>query len=183
MSVRPITIAELAEAEAIYKSSIRVSSSAVYDERASIAKRSHWFIGQRTRGFPVLGYFEQEKLLGFATFESFREEPAYALTVESSIHVHDGGQGPGIARALLSELLVEASTRGIHAMIAAVEVSDPKWVELHLQLGFSDVGSLRQVARKFDRWIDIRVMQCMISDCAAGNSLGGETLFAGARQS
>ena len=37
-------------------------------------------------------------------------------------------------------------------------------VALHRSLGFEEVGTLREAGRKFDRWVDVRLMQLMLQE-------------------
>jgi L-amino acid N-acyltransferase len=66
--------------------------------------------------------------------------------VEDLVYVGPVHRGRGIGRALLAELIKEA--RGLGAGL-----------ELHSKLGFEVVGTIRDAANKFDRWMDITLVQ------------------------
>jgi phosphinothricin acetyltransferase len=51
---------------------------------------------------------------------------------------------------LLSELVVDQ----MHVAVAVVAQPNPASVALHERMGFELVGTLHDVGRKFDRWID-----------------------------
>jgi phosphinothricin acetyltransferase len=98
-------------------------------------------------------------VVGFASFGDFRAWPCYRHTVELSVHVAAGWRGAGIGRALISALLPLAAALGNHVMIAAVDADNAASIHLHEGLGFERVGHLREVGRKFDRWLDLVFLQ------------------------
>jgi phosphinothricin acetyltransferase len=98
-------------------------------------------------------------VFGFASFGDFRAWPCYRHTVELSVHVAAGRRGAGIGRALISALLPLAAALGKHVMIAAVDADNAASIHLHERLGFERVAHLREVGRKFDRWLDLVFLQ------------------------
>jgi phosphinothricin acetyltransferase len=52
-----------------------------------------------------------------------------------------------------------ARANGVHAMIAAIDGANDDSVAFHRQLGFDIVARMPEVGRKFDRWLDLVLMQ------------------------
>ena len=96
---------------------------------------------------------------GFASFGDFRAWPGYRYSVEHSIHVRADCRGTGVGAALMSPLLAEAGRIGKHVMIAGVDAANEGSLRFHERLGFSRVGTFRQVGWKFDRWLDLVFLQ------------------------
>jgi phosphinothricin acetyltransferase len=92
---------------------------------------------------------------GFGSFGDFRTWPGYRTTVEHSVHVRADRRGHGIGTALLEVLIERAAGLGKHAMIAGVDAGNLASLRLHERLGFARVALLPEVARKFDRWLDL----------------------------
>jgi L-amino acid N-acyltransferase YncA len=44
-------------------------------------------------------------------------------------------------------------------LIAGIDASNTISIKLHQRLGFETVAHLREVGRKFDRWLDLVFMQ------------------------
>jgi phosphinothricin acetyltransferase len=40
-------------------------------------------------------------------------------------------------------------------MVGGIDADNAASLALHEQLGFTEVGRMREVARKFDRWVDL----------------------------
>ena len=98
-------------------------------------------------------------VVGYATSVPFRPKPAYLHTRESTVYVAPGNQGRGTGRALYDALLSLLVADDVHLVVAAVALPNPASVALHLACGFEEVGTMTQVGRKFDRWVDVTWLQ------------------------
>jgi phosphinothricin acetyltransferase len=100
------------------------------------------------------------EVVGFAYFNFFRLRPAYRFSVENSVYVRAGLQRAGIGRALLTDLVEQAQTRGLRQMIAVIgDSANTGSIGLHAACGFRFAGVLRASGWKFDRWLDTVLMQ------------------------
>jgi L-amino acid N-acyltransferase len=77
--------------------------------------------------------------------------------------VHRDHRGRGIGRALLAELLAVAIAHGFHAVFARVVGDHAASVRLHEAAGFEIVGTEREVGRKFGRWLDVVVLELLLT--------------------
>jgi L-amino acid N-acyltransferase YncA len=109
-----------------------------------------WVVAERDAAFA-----------GYAYLSPFRPRAAYRYGVEVSIYVEEVCRGAGVGQALLRHLIDEARGRGLRHMIGAISASGSSSasIRLHRALGFEQVGLYRQVGWKFDRWLDVTLMQ------------------------
>lgn len=98
---------------------------------------------------------------GYAYASPFRPRPAYRYGVEGSIYVEPAARGQGVGRALLKTLIERVRVMGLRHIIGAISDSESSAasIALHRTLGFRDAGVYRQVGWKFDRWLDVSLMQ------------------------
>ncbi|MDX6568059.1 MAG: L-amino acid N-acyltransferase [Gaiellales bacterium] len=144
---------------AIYNDVIARSTAIFSDDAVSVENRREWLAERQARGFPVLVAREQGEVLGFGSFGDFRAWPGYRTTVEHSVHVAAGHRRRGIGALLVGALIDEARALGMHVMIAGVVSTNEASLALHRGLGFVEVGRLPEVARKFDEWLELVLLQ------------------------
>lgn len=96
---------------------------------------------------------------GYATSSAYRPKAGYRHTRETTIYLAPGCQGQGVGRAMYDDLLARLATDGMHLALAGVALPNPSSLALHRACGFEEVGVMREVGRKFDRWIDVVWLQ------------------------
>lgn len=110
--------------------------------------------------FPYLVVESQGRVMGYAYANFFRTRPAYRFTVENSIYIAPDAVGRGIGRQLLPALLTACEARGCRQVLAVIGDSDnTASIALHAACGFQHSGLLRSVGWKFERWLDVVLMQ------------------------
>jgi phosphinothricin acetyltransferase len=117
---------------------------------------------QRDQGHPVLVALRDGHLAGFCSYGPFRPWPGYRFTVENSVYTHRGHRRAGVARQLLIELieLIErARAQGMHCIIGGIEAQNLASIHLHSSLGYTQAACLHQVGWKFERWLDLVLME------------------------
>jgi phosphinothricin acetyltransferase len=111
-------------------------------------------------GFPYLVAVEDGIVAGYAYVNYFRTRAAYRQTVEDSIYVAPAAMGRGVGRALLVALIERCSTLELQQMLAVIgDSGNVASIGLHAACGFEPVGTMKSVGRKFDRWVDVVIMQ------------------------
>ena len=103
-----------------------------------------------------------DEILGFAALSPYKERAAYRPTVEDSVYVRRDLGRRGIGRMLLTEVCEMARTSGFHSVMARIEASGAASRALHAACGFREVGIEQEVGRKFNRWLDVVLMQKLL---------------------
>jgi len=127
-------------------------------------ERIAWANARRERGYPVLVAEEEAQVVGFATFGDFRSWPGYRFTVECTVHIHAERRGRGIGTALLRELIARARAAGKHSMVAGVDSENEASLKFLEGLGFVRVGRLPEVGFKFERFLDLVLLQYRLAE-------------------
>ncbi len=159
MLIADATEADLPGILAIYNDVIAHSTAVYSNVPVTLENRLEWWSSRVARGYPVLVTRDEEGVTGFATFGEFRAWPGYRYTVEHSVHVRSDRRGQGIGSELVRALFPRATAQGKHVMIAGVDASNAASIRFHEALGFERVALLREVGRKFDRWLDLVLLQ------------------------
>lgn len=112
------------------------------------------------RGMPYLVAKIGDKVVGFCYAFPYRVRSAYKYTVEESVYVHKDFRGKKIGDMLLRELVEQCKKKGFKQVVGViVGIENEDSIKLHKKLGFLEVGLLKKVGFKFEKWIDIIIMQ------------------------
>jgi phosphinothricin acetyltransferase len=141
-----------------------VHSTALYDyQPRGPDSMVEWFAAKRLGGHPVIGATSEDgRLMGFATYGSFRPRPAYKYTVEHSLYIAAPFRGRGLGKALLKELIQRAKRQDYHVMVGGIDSANAASIALHEKFGFQRVAMMPQVGFKFGRWLDLCFYQLIL---------------------
>lgn len=137
-----------------------VGTTASYDtDPVSVADCVSWLRRHEIRDHPVLVLVEDGEVVGYAEYDTFRDTAGYAHTVEHTVYIKEGHRSAGGGRMLMSALIDHARGQRVHAMLGFIDSANTDSIEFHQSLGFSEVARMPQVGRKFDRWLDLVIVQ------------------------
>ena len=108
---------------------------------------------------PVLTAAIDGEVIGYAYASFFRPRAAYRYSCENSIYLHRDAVGRGHGGPLLDRLIAEAKSAGFNQMIAGITGERENSMKLHSRHAFRLVGRYERVGFKFDRWLDVVMMQ------------------------
>lgn len=165
MNIREAEHPDATAINAIYNATVGTTTVAWTEEHESLGTRHAWVAKQRQVGNPILVALRDDHVVGFASYDDFRDAakwPGYRYTVEHTIHIHEDHQGEGIGGALLDALVARAAGAGKHVMIGAVDGENAGSIRFHEQHGFAVMGRLPEVGFQFGRWLDLVLMQRML---------------------
>jgi len=111
-------------------------------------------------GYPWLVATHDDGVIAYAYAAPYRSRHGYRFTVEDSVYVAQQARGKGTGAALLSRLIDICGARGDRQMVAVIgDSANAASVALHARAGFVHAGTLANVGRKFERWLDVILMQ------------------------
>ena len=159
-----IRLARLDDAEAIRTIyNVEVSTSTVtFDLVPRTLDEQVTWLHARSGAHAVVVAEESGEVVGFGSLSPFRDRPAYNGTVEDSVYVRGDQRGKQVGCQLVSELLDLAAQHGFHTVVARIVGGHDASIGLHRSLGFVEIGTEREVGRKFGAWLDVVVMQRML---------------------
>jgi L-amino acid N-acyltransferase YncA len=153
--VREGTEKDLADILEIYNDAI-LNTTAIYDYTPhNIEDRIRWYEKRKKDGFPLLVFEENNKVVGFAAYGSFRAYPAFKYTIEHSVYVHNDYRNLGIGKALLKELIDIANADGYATMVACIDSLNENSIKIHEKFGFKYSGTVTKAGYKFGKWLDL----------------------------
>jgi len=157
--IRPSQDSDIPAITAIYAHHVLYGTGTFEVDPPSAADMASRRDDVRSKGLPYLVAVEGPEVLGFAYCNWFKPRPAYRFSAENSIYLAPLAHGQGLGRALLSELAARAEQAGVRKLIAVIgDSANSGSIGVHRSVGFRHVGTLESCGWKFDRWLDVVMM-------------------------
>jgi len=142
--IRPCTEKHLPEILEILNDAI-LHSTALYDYKPRTMDTMRiWYDAKQKGNYPVIGIFDlDDTLLGFTSYGSFRNWPAYKYSVEHSIYIRSDKRGRGLGTILLKEIIKIAEGQDYHVLIGGIDALNSLSIQLHEKEGFVFCGTIK----------------------------------------
>ncbi len=138
-----------------------INTTAVYAYKpATLNEQLDWYHHKLEESYPVFVAQVDDQIVGYASYGTFRNRPAYKYTVESSVYVDHKYRNKGFGKQLLLTIIEDASNKGYATMVAGIDSSNGASIALHMNCGFTLVGTINKAGYKFGRWLDLSFYQC-----------------------
>jgi phosphinothricin acetyltransferase len=158
--IRPCRPPDLAAITAIYAQQVLQGTGTFETEPPTLAEMTTRRDDVLAKQLPYLVAEDAGQIIGFAYCNWFKARPAYRYSAEDSIYVSPEAQRRGLGRALLTELAAQAEASGMRKLIAVIgDSANAGSIGLHRSVGFTQVGVLTSCGWKFDRWLDVVLME------------------------
>lgn len=160
IKIRPTSDADVTAITAIYAHHVLHGTGTFETSAPSAAEMMARRQDVLSKGLPYLTLEDDSGVLGFAYCNWFKPRSAYRFSAEDSIYLSPTAAGRGLGRLLLEELATQAERAGIRKLIAVIGDSTNKGsIGVHQACGFTYVGMLSACGWKFDRWLDVVLME------------------------
>jgi L-amino acid N-acyltransferase YncA len=155
-TIRPATRDDLQAIVGIYNWAVNQTFATIDSEPLDTEEAAAWWEAHGKRS-KLIVCTDESGVIGWARLFPWKQRGFDV--VEDLVYVDPVHQGRGIGRALLAELIKEAQGLGYKTIVATVAADNRSGLQLHTKLGFEMVGTIRNAANKFDRWMDIALVQ------------------------
>jgi L-amino acid N-acyltransferase YncA len=163
MNIRACAVTDLDEVQAVYAHHVRTGFGTFEEMPPSVAQMRERFDALVHANYPFLVAEIDRRVAGYAYAGPFRPRAAYRYTSESSVYVASDMQRRGVGRALMLQVMIECRKLGHRQLLAVIgDSSNLGSIGLHAALGFEQVGVFKEVGFKFERWVDVVLMQCTL---------------------
>jgi L-amino acid N-acyltransferase YncA len=161
MQVRAAVQEDLPRILEIYNREVLVSTATYDTVPRTPAEHRKWF-SLHGADHPVLVADTGSACAGWASLSPWSDRAAYAKSVEVSVYVAEEYRRQGVGRLLLQALIDAGRSHGYHALLGRISADNAASIRLHAALGFSVVGTLREVGVKFGRVLDVVIMEMLV---------------------
>ncbi len=157
--IRPSTDADLPAITAIYAHHVLTGTGTFEVDPPTVDDMRGRHADVLSKGLPWLVAVQNEVVIGYAYCNWFKPRPAYRFSAEDSIYLSPEAAGKGLGRTLLAELMAQAQRAGVRKLIAVIgDSANAGSIAVHASAGFQPVGVLKSCGWKFDKWLDVVLM-------------------------
>ena len=159
-AVRAARKEDLPAIAGIYNWAVNQTYATIDSEPLDKEEIESWY-EDHVRRNPLWVAEEDGDVIGWARLLPWRQR-GFDIA-EDLVYVDPVHHGRGVGKALLESLLGSAHDLGYKTVVASVATDNASGLKLHTNLGFKVVGTIKDAAYKFDRWMDITLVQKSLS--------------------
>mgnify|MGYP000642523159 CR=1 FL=1 len=111
--------------------------------------------------YPVIVARENGRVLAWGSISPWSDRCAYSGTGEISFYVDPDFHRKGIGFNILKRLIEIGKEKNFRTLVSRIAGKSEASVHLHKKLGFSNIGTMKNVGKKFDEIIDVHLMQIL----------------------
>lgn len=147
LKFRNAELVDLNKIVAIYNSTIASRMVTADVEEVSVESKQKWFNEHNPQTRPLwIVEDHEDQIIGWVSFSSFHERPAYRGTVEVSIYLDESCRGKGYGKTILQYCIDNAGKFGVNNLVALIFLHNEPSLKLFRHFGFEDWGKLPDVA-------------------------------------
>lgn len=146
VTIRDAAMEDLPRIVDIYNSTIEGRMVTADLDPITVESRVDWFHDHHPGTRPLWVMTEEEKIIGWLSFQDFYGRPAYKGTAEVSIYIDASCRNRGIGKTLLEEAIRRAPDYGIRTLLGFVFGHNEPSIRLFKRYGFESWAHLPNVA-------------------------------------
>jgi phosphinothricin acetyltransferase len=158
LNIRQATLADLGQITEIYNDAIQKTTATFDTEPKTLEEQESWF-ANHDASHPILVAEQDGPIVAWASLSQWSDRCAYCETAEISLYVKEEYRGKGVGKQLMAALIQQGKTAGLHTIIARIAGSNKISADLCKSFGFQYIGTMREVGKKFDKLLDVHLMQ------------------------
>jgi phosphinothricin acetyltransferase len=160
MNIRKAKLQDAESIATIYNQAIEFTTATFDTELKSVENRKEW-LQQHNDKYPVVVAETEGSVIGFASMTRWSDRAAYDDTAEISIYILPEYHNLGMGKQLMQTIIEAGRSGGLHCVLSRITQGNDKSIYLHQQFGFSTVGVMKEVGRKFGQVLDVTMMQLL----------------------
>lgn len=161
-AIRPARPDDAAAIADIYNHYVR-SSTATFETQERDAEHRRAWLAEHGERYPVIVAEIDDGVIGWASLSKWAERPGWRYAVEVSVYVANDSTGAGVGPLLLERIVEAGKYAGFHALLAQIVGDNQPSLKMAKRAGFVEVGRLVEAGNKFDRWLDVVLVERVLT--------------------
>ncbi len=147
----------------IINESIRLGDATLWLEEFSIDRFANQIRDQKDREETYVLLLE-EQLIGCGMIKRYSPKEGYNFTCETSIFLARTYTGMGYGTILKKFVLNRCKQLNYHHVVARILATNSTSIAYNQKLGYEIVGTQKEVGRSKDGWVDVVIMQYLVTN-------------------
>jgi L-amino acid N-acyltransferase YncA len=144
----------------IYNWAIENTSATFDTDSKTIQSQLGWFETHDEK-HPVIVARENGRVLAWGSISPWSDRCAYSGTGEISFYVDPDFHCKGIGFNILKRLIEIGKEKKFRTLVSRIAGKSEASIHLHKKLGFSNIGTMKNVGKKFGEIVDVHLMQIL----------------------
>jgi len=163
MTIRHATLNDLPAIVEIYNSTIPSRIVTADTEPVTVDSRKNWFHSHSPEKRPLMVIETDNEIAGWLSFHSFYGRPAYDITAEIGIYIHEKHRNKKLGKTLLEKAIELSPSLKIENLLGFIFAHNEPSLKLFAQYGFEKWAYLPGVAVIEEKKIDLVILGRKIS--------------------
>jgi len=160
VEIRKAVYTDVPAITGIYNEAILTTTATFDKEPKTTTSQRKWFKAHGPKN-PIVVAVADGKVVGWASLSAYSDRCAYAETAEISVYVKKSFRNQGLGKKLMQAVLDAGKKAGLHTVISRIAGGNNVSINLHHELGFTDIGVMKEVGSKFGQLLDVYLLQKM----------------------
>lgn len=130
----------------IYNSTVAGRMVTADTTPVTVESRQQWFDDHTPDKHPLWIVEDDNKIIGWVSFQAFYGRPAYDATAEISIYLDPIQRGKGYGKGILQYCIDKAPSFEIKTLLGFIFAHNTPSLQLFMALGFEEWGDLKNIA-------------------------------------
>ncbi len=145
----------------IYNEHVKAGRSTMDRTPLSLAQIEGWFQGFNERELIVL-LKRDEQVVGWGIIKRYSDREGYARACETAIYLRGSEVRKGYGTMLKKWIIDKCRELGYHHLVAKIFADNIASIEYNKRLGYTIVGTQKEIGYIDGRWQDVTIMQLLI---------------------
>ena len=159
LKIRTATKKDIPALRDIYNQAVLRTTATFDTDPYSLEQKEEWYV-RHEGSHPVLVGEVDGKVVGWSSLSAWSGRCAYDGTAELSVYIDEQERAKGYGKEL-TKAIVEAGRGKFHTLLSRITEGNQTSLHIHYQLGFTDIGVMKQVGNKFGKFLDVHLLQLM----------------------
>jgi len=160
VEIRKAVYTDVPAITGIYNEAILTTTATFDKEPKTTTSQRKWFKAHGPKN-PIVVAVADGKVVGWSSLSAYSDRCAYAETAEISVYVKESFRNQGLGKKLMQAVLDAGKKAGLHTVISRIAGGNNVSINLHHELGFTDIGVMKEVGTKFGQLLDVYLLQRM----------------------